>query len=367
MSNQTLQKLRREAVARAFTPCADVRAYMTYNGFVQADPIRSPARAEDLILRQRVAGYRAGDILEAYGELALEEAYLYAYGFATGEIWQNVYPQALTSRLTAFEKRVLECVAEQGAVCSDDLDEAVGRRRMRNGWGGQSRASNQALAQLQRRGLVRVAGRRGGVRLYETPEALPGGAAEEERFAQLALNVAALMAPAPRQRLQAILGPVARRLMRGPAVRTASRDVIARFLAAGVLEEAIVDGVAYVWPADEPGSDDVPERVRILAPFDPLVWDRWRFEHLWGWAYRFEAYTPAAKRVRGYYAMPLLWRDNVIGWANAEVNDGVLEVETGFVGAAPGSKVFQRALRAEIARLARFLKLREPGRHVQRD
>jgi hypothetical protein len=46
------------------------------------------------------------------------------------------------------------------------------------------------------------------------------------------------------------------------------------------------------------------------------VWDRRRFEHLWGWAYRFEAYTPAPKRVRGYYALPLLWRDRVIGWGN---------------------------------------------------
>lgn len=51
------------------------------------------------------------------------------------------------------------------------------------------------------------------------------------------------------------------------------------------------------------------ERVRLLAPFDPLVWDRRRFELLWGWPYRFEAYTPPAKRKLGYYALPLLWRD----------------------------------------------------------
>ena len=49
--------------------------------------------------------------------------------------------------------------------------------------------------------------------------------------------------------------------------------------------------------------------MRLLAPFDPVVWDRRRFEMFWGWAYRFEAYTPAAKRQLGYYALPLLWRD----------------------------------------------------------
>ena len=59
-----------------------------------------------------------------------------------------------------------------------------------------------------------------------------------------------------------------------------------------------------------------PSTVRFLTPFDPVVWDRDRFELLWGWQYRFEAYTPAPKRKLGYYAMPLLWRDRVIGWAN---------------------------------------------------
>ena len=69
--------------------------------------------------------------------------------------------------------------------------------------------------------------------------------------------------------------------------------------------------------ADEhPAPRRPPDTVRLLAPFDPVVWDRRRFELLWGWAYRFEAYTPAAKRKLGYYALPLLWRDRVIGWGN---------------------------------------------------
>ena len=63
--------------------------------------------------------------------------------------------------------------------------------------------------------------------------------------------------------------------------------------------------------------------MRLLAPFDPVVWDRRRFEILWGWAYRFEAYTPVPKRKLGYYALPLLWRDRVIGWANVSADDGV--------------------------------------------
>ena len=67
------------------------------------------------------------------------------------------------------------------------------------------------------------------------------------------------------------------------------------------------------------------DAVRLLTPFDPVVWDRARFQVLWGWTYRFEAYTPASKRKRGYYAMPLLWRDRVIGWGNLSGKESRLE------------------------------------------
>ena len=89
-----------------------------------------------------------------------------------------------------------------------------------------------------------------------------------------------------------------------------------------------------------------------------MVWDRLRFEHLWGWSYRFEAYTPPAKRIRGYYAMPLLWRDRVIGWANAAVLGERLSVEMGFIGKRPSDREFRVEMEAEVARLAAFLKVR---------
>ena len=96
--------------------------------------------------------------------------------------------------------------------------------------------------------------------------------------------------------------------------------------------------------------------MRQQAPFDPGVWDRRRFEQPWGWAYRFEAYTPAAKRVRGHYALPLRWRDQVIGWANASVKGGQLRVACGYVaGRAPRDAAFKAALEEECARMAGFL------------
>jgi len=98
--------------------------------------------------------------------------------------------------------------------------------------------------------------------------------------------------------------------------------------------------------------------VRFLAPFDPVVHDRARFALLWNWQYRFEAYTPVAKRKLGYYAMPLLWRDRVIGWANLTVKNQALQCDIGYVGSPPRERAFQHELEAEIDRMNSFLGLK---------
>jgi hypothetical protein len=96
--------------------------------------------------------------------------------------------------------------------------------------------------------------------------------------------------------------------------------------------------------------------VRLLAPFDPVVWDRRRFELFWGWAYRFEAYTPAPRRKLGYYALPLLWRDQVIGWGNVGLANGRLSADFGYVaGRPPRDAAFRRELEAELSRLHTLL------------
>jgi len=94
----------------------------------------------------------------------------------------------------------------------------------------------------------------------------------------------------------------------------------------------------------------------MLAPFDPVVWDRRRFEAFWGWSYRFEAYTPVEKRRFGYYALPLLFRDRVLGWANLTLTKENLGASFGFVtGSAPRDRVFKRELEAELTRMRAFL------------
>jgi uncharacterized protein YcaQ len=157
---------------------------------------------------------------------------------------------------------------------------------------------------------------------------------------------AGIFAPAPLRTLQAV---VARYGGLGKP-----RRMIADLVNSGDLRQDTIDSVTYVRPADLPMDGDAPRSVRFLAPFDPLVWDRSRFEHFWGWQYRFEAYTPARKRVRGYYALPMLWGDEVVGWAN--VTGGTdAKVDVGFVAKRPRGRDFGRELDAEVERLRRFL------------
>jgi len=128
------------------------------------------------------------------------------------------------------------------------------------------------------------------------------------------------------------------------------------------LAHARVENVDWYWPSDEnPTAYATQETVRLLAPFDPVVHDRARFERLWGWVYRFEAYTPAAKRKLGYYAMPLLWRERVIGWANLSVKNGKLDADSGYIDSKPRDRAFKRGLESEMERMRAFLRLNEGG------
>jgi uncharacterized protein YcaQ len=90
------------------------------------------------------------------------------------------------------------------------------------------------------------------------------------------------------------------------------------------------------------------------------VWDRRRFELLWQWPYRFEAYTPAKKRRLGYYALPLLWRSQVVGWVNLSVKDKALHPTFGYVASSlPRDRGYRRQLDAEVERVRTFLDLLE--------
>jgi uncharacterized protein YcaQ len=233
---------------------------------------------------------------------------------------------------------------------------------VRNGWGGQSAATTRVLEALHYRGALRVARRDDGIRVYGLAERIDRPLAPATRFARVLALLLDLYAPLP----LATLRDLARMASDGALDDAARERVLDAFAAGSRVRRTRVDGIEYLRPAAgvEPaaerfaaatGTADGERVVRLLAPFDPVVWDRRRFAHLYGWAYRFEAYTPAAKRRFGYYALPLLYRDTVIGWANVTRTPGGLDVATGFAMRRPRERAFTRALDAEVACLATFL------------
>jgi uncharacterized protein YcaQ len=357
----TLDALRRHAVARSlFTPTTLPKAIARL-GFVQADPIRAPARAQDLTLRHRVTGYRAGDLERRYPRLDVEEDFFVNYGFlprATHTLMHPRTPRTVwpKSRWTQAHA-VLDFVRERGVVHPREVDAQFQHGKSRNWFGGSTNASTQLLDGMHYRGLVRIAGREGGVRLYAPRDAHEPAADPAAAMDALVDVVVRKYAPLP---LRSLSDLVMHLVFGAPQWRDLRRPALAR--ARARLPRASFDGVEWFWPEGEKPTStrhEPGDTVRLLAPFDPVVWDRRRFELLWGWAYRFEAYTPAPKRVRGYYALPLLWRDQVIGWGNVSARGGDFSAQLGYQsGKPPREAVYRRALDEELERLRVFLQPR---------
>ena len=354
----TLAALKRFALARSlFGPTTLPRA-LDRLGFVQADPLRAPARAQDLTLRQRVQGYLAGDLDRRYPRLRIEEDFFVNYGFVRDDVHALMHPR--TPRLAWPESKwvqaraVLDFVREHGTVHPRAVDAAFAHGKTRNWFGGTSNASTELLEGMHYRGLLRVARRESGTRLYAVREASAAPNDPQAAHDALVDAVVAVYAPLPSPSLGRLLSHLG-----GGAPQWRADRATALQRARARLATARIDGIDWYWPADERIARREPDdAVRLLAPFDPIVWDRLRFERFWGWAYRFEAYTPAAQRKLGHYAMPMLWQGEVMGWANLSVVQGRLNPVFGYVsGQAPPSAAFRAGLEDELGRMARFLGL----------
>lgn len=379
--------LRRFTVARNFFTPTTLKRALQKMGFVQADPIRAPARAQDLILRQRVKNYRAGDLERRYATLDIEEDVFVAYGFVTRSLRALMHPREDGKNgqgqggkgKKGREEQLLEFVRERSAVHPREVDEHFSHGRVKNYWGGSSNATTHMLEAMHYRGLLRVARREKGIRIYAAHErprqaGRDAGTPLPARIDALVDMVVELYAPLPGPSLSFLV-----RQLRYAAPQWQGELTSALQRAKERLSRVRVDGVDWYWAADEDAmvhgsaateyrpdnlahenSSDhaTPDTVRLLAPFDPVVRDRARFEMLWGWVYRFEAYTPVSKRKLGYYALPLLWRNRVIGWGNLSVKNGELKYDLGYVAShPPRDRSFKRELEGELDRMRAFLGL----------
>lgn len=341
-------------------PAGSVGEALDHLGFVQIDPIHVCGRMHDLILRNRVAGYTQGSLMRhlhggertlradertAFEHHAADSSNLAAFPL---DAWPHLLAamQARTGRdgfwsgrLTpdeaALAPDLLAEMARRGPVSSRDFQD--GRRTDEPGWGTASLAKS-ALQKLFFHGRVLIARREGTRRFYDLPERVLPAAVLAMKEATAEETARWLVLAKLRQRRLVWLGRADLAIVadRVVPVRLSDRDA----------------PVLHILEEDMPLLDEEPDGMppRLLAPLDPLIYDRRVTRALWDFDYTWEVYTPPAKRVRGYYALPLLSRGELAGHVEPRLDAkaGRLEVL---------SKSIRRghASAAAVKELARFL------------
>jgi len=248
-----------------------------------------------------------------------------------------------------FRRDILERLRDSGPLMSRDIPDTAVAPWESTGWT-HNRNVTQMLELLMLRGEVAIAGRSGRQRLWDLPERVyPADieipSVEEARRIK------------DERRLRAL--GIAR--AKGPKLPLEPVDV------GQAGEAAVVEGTGGEWRVDPAYLDGSFEgRTALLSPFDRLVYDRARALELFDFEYTLELYKPAAKRRWGYFALPILHGDRLVGKldAAADRKAGVLRVDE-IHEDVPFDAEIRRGVQAELDDLAAWLGLGSisaPGR-----
>lgn len=345
-------------------------------GFVQLDSINAVERAHHHILHSRSRGYRAGHL----ARLVEKDRLLFEHWTHDAAVlpsaffpyWRHLFardrerfPQRFPNRFSgdaflADCERVLDRVAREGAVLAREFE----GDKPKTGWW-DWHPSKTALEFLWHTGELAIARREGFQKVYDlTERVIPAEhfsrRVGDEEFVDWACRSALQrLGFATRGELAYFWSLVA------PEV--AGRWLDQRAAELEVLEIAAADGgkplIAHAFAGTRESiaaAADVPSRIRVLNPFDPLVHDRKRAERVFGFHYRIEVFVPEAKRQYGYYVFPVLRGESVIGRVDmrADRNGDRLAVRAFWPEAGVRrSAALARGLEAEIDRVRRFARL----------
>jgi len=270
-------------------------------GFLQMDPIATVARPQELVLFSRLGPFDAAELDRLLWEdrkLFEYDAFIYpiedlplqkarmAKRRRGGKLKRDEWVRDFLRTNARFRRHVLRELERNGPLLSRDLEHDLMPSGEGHRWWG-DRQVRLMLEILTMRGEIGVAGRVGKQRLWD---------------------------------LGTRVFPETEKL----TWREAERELAARrFRALGVQFEK-GEWVAHPDVSDEP----VPDRATLLSPFDRLIHDRARAEALWDFYYRLEMYVPKPKREYGYYVLPLLAGDRLVGRAEPRFdrNTGTLEL-----------------------------------------
>lgn len=305
-------------------------------GCVQLDTISVIARSHETVLWSRLGRYDPALLAELHHpDGALFEYWAHAAAIAPIESFpfyrrameayrsRNEAPGTWAAEHAATVERVLAVVRERGPVSSRDFARPDGPRPGPWAWWG-GKPDRRALDHLWSRGDLMVLRRDGFERVYDLAERiLPGATAAlpppeaDQRRHFVGRALAALGVATPRW-----VADYFRMGSRPHVTPTAAALELAAMEREGLARRADVPGVAEpVWLdatllprlAELRAGRGRPTLTTLLSPFDSLVWHRGRSEALFGFSYRLESYTPAHRRVYGYYTLPILHRGRLVG------------------------------------------------------
>jgi hypothetical protein len=254
-----------------------------------------------------------------------------------------------------------EGAEEAGEAGLAGAAEPAGRRAAGTSWWGWS-PQKTALEYLWATGEVAIAGRRGFHKLYDlTSRVLPGPVTaphpSSEQHVDWACRTALerLGAAAP-QEIAAFWKAVPASAARAWCERAAAGGEIAPVTVEAADGSRPRAGFAVAdWQTRARAEPASRPRLRLLCPFDPILHDRRRALRLFRFDFRFEAFVPAARRQHGYYVMPLLEGDRLVGRIDPKLHRDRDRLEVRAVGWEPGVRATRRrlaALEAAVARLA---------------
>ena len=328
-------------------------AFVRQAGCIQFDPENVCGRNAELTLQSRVKGF----MRETLDALLYEDRALIDYpdkNLAILPVGDWPYMERYRARaracgaqfegLAALEAQTLDYIAAHGPVASDELPiegsiawhSAI---HWSGNWHGQSNAARSVLEQLYSTGALVIHHKRGTRKVYDlasrhiapellgAPDLLPEEAEHLAWRVKRRIGAVGMLWNRASDAWLGILG------MRAPERTAAFETLLARGEILPIRVEGVRDAL-YIRAEDEPtlalaqSDAQCTPHCEVIAPLDPLMWDRKLIRALFGFDYTWEIYTPAEKRKYGYYVLPLLWGEGFAGRveAVADAQAGVLRV-----------------------------------------
>jgi uncharacterized protein len=338
-------------------------------GYVQIDTINVIERSHHHILWTRIPEYRRADLRQAQSvDKSVFEYWTHALSYVPSKDLRFFLPAMkwhkreghrwFGSVTPADTRKVLRLLRRDGALTIRDIDDDVLTEK-EHLWASR-KPSKRALQLAFYTGVVTISERNGMLKTYELMERHfgwekpPKPASAREVFGYLldrALRAQGLVSLDSICHLDAPSKAAVRRLIEA---RVRTRELLPVALQGAGKQEH------WAAPATlEETGGAAPGPVHILSPFDPLVIQRKRTELFFGYGHRFEAYLPKAKRLFGYFALPVLVGDDIVAAIDLKTDRKerkLLMQKWNWIGGAPkgGRKELKRRIEEELHRFERF-------------